>query len=167
VYLLQDFPVSVRGDEGNFGLLRDRGNREREGGKRPTDYPDDLVLADQPFGALLGALGIGLVEPDDLGGSAEQHVVALLQRQHAALGEIFRLIDDLAGLRPDHADLDRLGGFGPSDVGHGEARGGEAGRAQHQVAPADLQPFRFDCLVRHGTPQNCRSLGSAPAAVET
>jgi hypothetical protein len=76
----------------------------------------------------------------------EQHIAALLQRQHAALREIFRLIDDRSGLGPDHADPDRLGGRRVADIGHAEPRGGERCRTQEQAAPADAQGLGGGCL---------------------
>ncbi len=102
----------------------------------------DLVLADQPLGILLRALRVGLVEPDEFGRAPQQHVVALLQRQHAPLSEIFRLVDDIAGLGPDHADLDRLGRGGVADIRHAQPGGDQAGgaeraRAEKQAAAPD------------------------------
>jgi len=60
----------------------------------PSDDADHLLLSNESLRTLLGPLRIGLVEPDDFSGPAEQHVVALFQRQHAALCQIFGLVDD-------------------------------------------------------------------------
>ena len=120
----------IGGDIRYLGPLGDGRNGKRERRQCAADHADDLLFADQTFGALLRPLRVRLVQPDDLSRPSQQRVVALLKRQHAALSEIFRLIDDRAGLGPDHSDLDGLCCGRVTDVGHAKAGCGERRCAQ-------------------------------------
>ena len=97
------------------------------------------MLGDEPLRVLLRALRIGLVEPDDLDGPAEQHVGALFKREQAALREILGLFGDLPGLGPEESDLDRLGGVAATDERRGDAGRRQTCAPEEQLAAVDCE----------------------------
>ena len=85
------------------GFLGQRIRRQRS-----AEDGDDLVLLHQLLHVLRRSLRRGLIQPDQFGRLAHEHVLPLLHRHERAVGEVFRLRSDLPGLRQQHPDTDRL-----------------------------------------------------------